>query len=1026
MNKTFACFLSFAWLLASASPLAARSFSDAVVLSEHEFPSADSAGPPAGALEAALPGARFLSAEQLGPQLEAASTKLLVLPYGSAFPEASWEPILQFLRHGGDLLVLGGQPFTRAAYRDAGKWKLREYSVRFTRALMIDQYQETPASEGLDFETNSELTIQIPRFTWKRAFSPVIRLSAVDLYRRDGAAGSIDARLDALAWGVRAGRKMAAPAIQVDHLRNGFEGGRWIFLNAELTPDFYRTGAAAKKIEPLAKRALEGSLEFTVRPTLPLYLPGEPVQIDILYHATVRSSEPLSVRLKTYAEGEAQTAAVTNVSLPVTDSVVLSAPATKGLHFIEAELLEGDKVRAIYHSGFWIRDEEYLISGPRMAVNKDYFEIDGQPLAVMGTTYMSSEVQRLYFEHPNVYVWDRDLEQIHAAGLNMIRTGWWTGWDKFCDENGQPYERTLRTMEAYLMTARRHGLPVQFTFFAFLPDVLGGTNAFLDPAAIRRQQTLISSVVTRFHDVPYLAWDLINEPSFSEHLWRTRPNGDPIELASWNHWLGERYPDRAKLAALWNVPPDSVAGTISLPRDDEFAPRGMYTGTNSLRLHDYFLFAQESFAHWARTMHDTIRAAGSQQLVTVGQDEGGIQDRLSPAFWGQSVDFTTNHSWWLNDNIVWDSLAAKQPGEAMLIQETGLQRELNLDEIARRTPENEAALLERKIAASFIQGSGAIEWLWNTNSDMTESNETPIGAVRTDYTEKPEATLLRAFAQFAPSLQPHLRDPQLPSIAIITSQAAQYSALAEFQLAAQQTAVRALAYDVHLPAYVIAENQIEKLGSPKLAILPSPQALSESAWQALLDYVDAGGNLLITGPADRDEHWQIVDRTAQLGLVAHTEPLTYHNATIQLGERSISLDFDQQDQNWLDSLHFDNASNLKEIPHGKGRIFWTSDPVELSKDPHSISELYASVAARLSIPPMFTQQSPLPQGVLVFPTVLADSMLYVFISDSATDTAINLQDQITGAQLKFSLPAEHAAIAVLGKKQKGIVAKYGF
>ena len=87
-----------------------------------------------------------------------------------------------------------------------------------------------------------------------------------------------------------------------------------------------------------------------------------------------------------------------------------------------------------------------------------------------------------YFEHPNVYVWNQDLAQIHDAGLNMIRTGWWTGWDKFCDENGQPYERTLRTLEAYLMTARKYGLPVQFNFFAFLPDVLGGTNAFLDPA----------------------------------------------------------------------------------------------------------------------------------------------------------------------------------------------------------------------------------------------------------------------------------------------------------------------------------------------------------------------------------------------------------------------------------------------------------------------------------------------------------------------------------------------------------------
>jgi hypothetical protein len=374
----------------------------------------------------------------------------------------------------------------------------------------------------------------------------------------------------------------------------------------------------------------------------------------------------------------------------------------------------------------------------------------------------------------------------------------------------------------------------------------------------------------------------------------------------------------------------------------------------------------------------------------------------------------------------WDSLAAKQPGEAMLIQETGLQRELNLDEIARRTPESEAALLERKIATSFIQGSGAIEWLWNTNSDMTESNETPIGAVRTDYTEKPEASLLRAFAQFAPSLQEHLRDPQQPSIAIITSQAAQYSALADFQLAAQQNAVRALAYDVHLPAYVIAENQIEKLGSPKLAILPSPQALSETAWRALLHYVDAGGNLLVTGPVDRDEHWQIVHRAVDLGLPAHVEPLTYHNAAVRIGDRSLALAFAQPQQNGLDSLRFEDGSTLKETPHGKGRIFWTSYPVELAEDVHSTSELYSYVANRLNIPPMFSQQSPLPPGVLVFPTVLADSMLYVLVSDAANDATINIRDQATGVPLAFSLPAEHAAIAVIDKKEKKVVARYGF
>jgi len=1010
-------------LIAQADLRAQTNMPATVVFSQSGFPAADSASPSSQQLAALIPGAQVANVDHLSAALASSSTSLLVLPYGSAFPEEAWPAIKQFLDRGGNLLVLGGMPFTRAAYRDRGEWHLRDYSVRFIRPLMIDQFQETPGSAALQFRPNPEVPLQLHPFAWKRAFSPVIRLSAVDLYHRGGAAGSIDAHLDTLAWGSNDGRKLSAPVIQVDHYRNGFDGGRWIFVNAELAPEFLDNTSL---VQSLAERSLRGAEEFTVRPSLPLYLHGEPVELQLQWHAAMQPTAPVSLKITYYPDDQPSNRSTVSATASSSEPIILPAPEGKGLYIIEAQLLEGDHVRAIYHSGFWIRDEAYLRSGPRLTVNHDYFELDGHPLAVIGTTYMSSEVQRLYFEHPNVYGWDHDLAQIHDAGLNMVRTGWWTGWDKFCDENGQPYERTLRTLEAFLMTARRYGLPIQFNFFAFLPDVLGGANAFLDPQAVRRQQTFISSVVARFHDVPFLAWDLINEPSFSQHLWRTRPNGDPIELADWNRWLSQRYPDRAKLAALWNVPAAAVAGEVSLPDEAEFAPRGMYTGTNSLRLNDYFLFAQESFATWARAMHGTIRAAGSQQLVTVGQDEGGIQDRLSPAFWGSSVDFTTNHSWWLNDQILWDSLAAKQPGEAMLIQETGLQRELNLDEVARRTPESEAALLERKIATSFIQGAGAIEWLWNTNSDMTESNETPIGAVRTDYTEKPEATVLRAFAQFAPSLQEHLRDPQQPSIAIITSQAAQYSALTDFQLAAQQKAVRALAYDAHLSSYIVAENQIEKLGSPKLAILPSPQALSETAWKALLKYVNAGGSLLVTGPLDRDEHWQILHRAGEVGLAAHVEPLTYHNATVRLGDRSLALAFDQQDQNWLDSLRFDDGSSLKEIPKGKGLIFWVSYPVELGEGTQSIAELYTHLANRLNITPMFSQSSSLPAGILVFPTVLADSVLYVFVSDSADAAAVNLRDQATGAPIVFSLPAEHAAIAVVSKKEKRIVAKYGF
>ena len=38
----------------------------------------------------------------------------------------------------------------------------------------------------------------------------------------------------------------------------------------------------------------------------------------------------------------------------------------------------------------------------------------------------------------------------------------------------------------------------------------------------------------------------------------------------------------------------------------------------------------------------------------------------------------------------------------------------------------------------------------------------------------------------------------------------------------------------------------------------------------------------------------------------------------------------------------------------------------------------------------------------------------------------HFQDSVTGAELKFHLPAQHAALALIDKKTKQIVAKYGF
>jgi len=71
---------------------------------------------------------------------------------------------------------------------------------------MIDQYQETPGSDGLEFQANPKVTLQLTKFAWTRALvrDPIECGGPLPPGR---SAGSIDARLDALAWGAKSGTR---------------------------------------------------------------------------------------------------------------------------------------------------------------------------------------------------------------------------------------------------------------------------------------------------------------------------------------------------------------------------------------------------------------------------------------------------------------------------------------------------------------------------------------------------------------------------------------------------------------------------------------------------------------------------------------------------------------------------------------------------------------------------------------------------------------------------------------------------
>ncbi|HEY0796094.1 MAG TPA: hypothetical protein VGD64_09975, partial [Acidisarcina sp.] len=744
-------------------------------------------------------------------------------------------------------------------------------------------------------------------------------------------------------------------------------------------------------------------------------------------------------------------------------SFPLRIEAGKGFHTVTAELVRDGKPVRIYHSGFWMRDLGYLASGSKLGVGSDFFTLDGAPLPVVGTTYMSSDVQRLFLLRPNAYVWDKDMTQIHGAGLNMLRTGLWSAWDRTLAPDGGMNEATLRSIEAFLMCARHNNLPVQFNIFAFLPEVLSGTAGYTNPVAVRAQQQFTRSIVQRFRDVPFLAWDLVNEPSFNANLWSTTPMpDDPYEASAWRAWVAKKYPDQAALFAAWGAPasgtrratfPQQQVDTpaqfavdpLALPAAKDFLPDSVRGGANPLKVYDYYLFTQDAFVDWVAKLRGTIRDTGSKQLITVGQEERGPGERLSPVFYADQIDFTADHTWWSTDAILWASLVAKVPGKPMLIQETGEQRRVEQDAHLRLPHEVEAWQVERKLALSFAQGAGAIEWLWNVNAYMPNDNEITIGAVRVDGTEKMEADVFSGFAKFAGEHREVYGVITPPETVVLMPQAIQYSGMNALAGDSQQRAIRALCYADHMPARMVAENRIGDLHSaqfpdPKLVILPSPQALREDTWQALLAYVDRGGHLAITGPVGRDEHWQTVDRLSALGVAAKESPLIVDETeftipgieapgkTASAGTGAVAKASYSYAVQLLPVavLEFGDGQRVHTLRHGNGEIIWASDPLEMASNYEAAAAFYKYALARAGVAPVFDEVGPLSEGVVAFPTILPDAVLYSFASDSLEDHAVDIKDRMTGAHIAFTLKAQRGAMVLLRKSDGQVLAKYGY
>jgi hypothetical protein len=103
----------------------------------------------------------------------------------------------------------------------------------------------------------------------------------------------------------------------------------------------------------------------------------------------------------------------------------------------------------------------------------------------------------------------------------------------------------------------------------------------------------------------------------------------------------------------------------------------------------------------------------------------------------------------------------------------------------------------------------------------------------------------------------------------------------------------------------------------------------------------------------------------------------------------------------------------------------------LAQGDEPVANIYSYILSRVNgrgvdIHPDFELQSSPSRGTMIYPISLDDSVLYIFVSDDAQDQEMKIRDNSTGVPISFKLPSEHAALVLIGKKEKAVIAKYGF
>lgn len=979
------------------------------------------------------------------------------------YEEGTEKELSEFVKAGGTLVVLGGNPFSRSS----GEAALADMHKGIRAFGIGDTFQEVPHTGKCFFkvlrqnwnpyEKEQEEVIEVhPGKVYAGLYSLSYKTEGRDMERHADLlplAGFFD----------EDGHMIAAPVVRVSYKKGG---ALYLFTweEAVLPPESRPSeGILSENIlsQPWARELLSeicssvfaGAVSFDAEMTYARYYPGEEVCLE-LHDIALAGKGKVEYLIEVKRRGDSA-AAYTCKTMIGAKRYRLALPVTEeGEYEVWVRAYLGGICQMIKRTGFYLISEEKILEDmsrfPRMKVDQelsvDFCLQEGKPVCIHGTTYFVTDTYQKCFLHFNPAQCREDLSLLQKDGFNVLRSGNWMLNVEFYGKDGGICEKSRRALQAYFYCALQYGFTVQFTLgIITLNDWDQSLCAIHNPRNMKKVMCLVSSFGELFGNYTNVMLDIINEPSYSyAGQWKNiRPSGDPYERKAWIKWLKEKYGTITKVRQAWGENAVRVPDFASVDVPKERCYAGTLYRTEEDREYamaaDFWLFAQQSYDRWLSRVRSCVREKAPDMVVMMGRDESLRVPEEQDMILSGNLDMVCWHQWNRDAIIYVEYLLNRVKGHITCAQEMGIYRVEQMRGGKTLTDERVAHKLERKLFFGF---SNWVIWQSFHNPDKEELSENMLGTYRSDRSETPAMPLIREMIAAENKAIPYMTRRQEDAFPILTL----YSTSSHYSIYGNQ-AVEALRSHIFLlnnclrmqsdvmPEHLFDRKNEKAIGKPALIMLPGVMRIREHCFEELMEYAGAGGCVLISGNVDEDEHFVGAERVAGMvsmsmritdpgmGVDEDRESLTGETPAVRkvmnfeklrIGEKLFTLDF-RRGCEYGDAENFLKAAvtgdtyrggvyEVKVYPVGKGKVIYCPLPLELAENRDAILALYEMALAEAGITPKVYETESCKEAVLIHAIVYENCTSYTLVNDGPKET-LWIKDLRSNTELEIQLSA---------------------